>query len=123
MKISEALAQIDSLLPNTYPQLDKVRWLSNLDSKVKTLIIDTHEGGEGVTFSSYDGTTDLNTELLIPAPFDEIYLRWLEAQIHLANSEYERHNNAIEGYNTVWVAYQNYYNRTHMPKGCRFKYF
>lgn len=123
MKISEALAQIDSLLPNTYPQLDKVRLLSNLDSKVKTLIIDTHEGGEGVTFSGYDGTTDLNTELLISAPFTDVYLRWLEAQIHYANGEVNRYNNAIENYNAEWTAYQNYYNRTHMPKGCRFKYF
>ena len=122
MKIAEALAQIDTQLPNTYPQMDKVRWLSNLDSKVKTLIIDTHEGGEGVTFSGYDGT-DLDTELLIPAPFTDVYLRWLEAQIHYANGEVKRYNNAIENYNVEWTAYQNHYNRTHMPKGTRFKYF
>lgn len=115
MKIVEAINKIDSLMHNTYDQVDKVAWLSELDSDVKHHIIDTHEGAEAVTFTGYDGNTDLQTELLVPSPFDSVYLRWLEAQIHYHNGEYDRYNNAIIMYNTAYGAFADYYNRTHKP--------
>ena len=122
MKIVEAINKIDSLMHNTYSQLDKVAWLSDLDSDVKRLIIDTHEGAEAVTFTGYGDITDLQTELLIPSPFDSVYLRWLEAQIHYHNGEYDRYNNAIIMYNTAFDSFAAYYNRTHKPlsQGRRF---
>lgn len=115
MKIVEAINKIDSLMHNTYNEQDKVAWLSELDSDVKQHIIDTHEGAEAVTFTGYDDNTDLQTELLVPAPFDSVYLRWLEAQIHYHNGEYDRYNNAIILYNTAFDAFASYYNRTHRP--------
>ena len=121
MKIIEAINQIDSLKHNTFSQDNKVTWLSRLDSMVKTHIIDTHEGE--VTFTGYDSLTDLQTELLVPAPYDEVYLRWMEAQIDYHNGEYEKYNNAIEMFNTAFDGYKNYYNRTHKPKGQKIKYF
>lgn len=123
MKIIEAITQIDSLKHNTYSQENKVQWLSRLDSMVKRLIIDTHEGGEDVTFTGYNDSTDLHTELLIPAPFDEMYLRWLEAQIDYTNGEYGKYNNAIVMFNNSWKEYQDYYNRNHMPNGSRIRFF
>ena len=122
MKIIEAINRIDSLKHNTYTQSDKVAWLSRLDAMVKNHIIDTHEGNER-TFTGYDDSTDLQTELLIPAPYDEVYLRWMEAQIDYHNGEYDRYNNAIDMFHTAYSAYENYYNRTHMPNGKKFKFF
>lgn len=123
MKIREAIGTIDSLKHNTYTQSDKIAWLSRLDASIKRLIIDTHEGADEVTFTGYDDTTDLDTELLVPAPFDEIYLQWLEAQIDYTNGEYNKYNNAIMMYNTAFQAYRNHYNSTHMPLGKGFKFF
>ena len=123
MTIIEAITQIDNLKHNTYGPKDKVTWLSRLDAMVKRLIIDTHEGWDKVSFTGYDDSTDMAAELLIPEPFDEIYLRWLEAQIDYANGEIDKYNNAIEMFNTSWGSYRNYYNRTHMPAGIKTKYF
>jgi hypothetical protein len=123
MKIIEAINKIDDLKHNTYSHGDKVGWLSRLDSMAKRLVIDTHEGGEDVTFTGYNAETDPDTELLIPEPFDEAYLRYLEAQIDYANGEYGKYNNSIEMFNASWNAYQNYYNRTHMPKGSTVRFF
>lgn len=123
MKIIEAIDQIDSLKHNTYSQRDKIQWLSRLDSMIKRLIIDTHEGGDDVVFEAYTENTDLETEMLVPAPFDEMYLRWLEAQIDYANGEYGKYNNSILMYQAAYDGYANYYNKNHMPKGKRFKYF
>ena len=123
MKIIEVIDRIDGLKHNTYTQSDKIAWLSRLDSMVKRLIIDTHEGGEDVVFTGYNDNTDIMTELLVPAPFDEMYLRWLEAQIDYANGEYEKYNNSILMYQTVYDGYNNYYNRNHMPKGNKIRFF
>ena len=123
MKIIEAINGIDSLNHNTYTESDKVQWLSRVDWMVKKHIIDTHEGAEEVTFTGYDDMTDPNTELLVPAPHDELYLRWMEAQIHYHNGEYGKYNNAIDMFNTTYEDYKRHYNRTHMPKGKQFKYF
>ena len=123
MKIREAIERIDSHKHNIYSQNDKIAWLSRLDSMVKTLIIDAHEGGDSVEFAGYDDKTDMNTEMLVPAPFDEVYLRWLEAQIDYSNGEYDKYNNAIIMYQTSYDAFANHYRRTHMPKTAAFKYF
>ena len=123
MKIIEAINRIDSLKHNTYTQNEKVAWLSRLDSMVKRLIIDTHEGGDEVEFTGYDDSQDLNQEMLVPAPFDEIYLRWLEAQIDYTNGEYDKYNNSILMYQAAYDAYANYYNRNHMPQGKKVKFF
>lgn len=122
MKIREAIDMIDDLKHNTYSEAVKIQWLSRLDSMIKRLIIDTHEGGGDTEFSGYS-STDIETELLVPAPFDEVYLRWLEAQIDYANGEYDKYNNAILMYQTAYDAYANYYNRNHMPLGKKLKYF
>ena len=123
MKIIDVIDHLDSLKHNTYSQTDKVGWLSRLDAMVKKHIIDTHEGAEKVTFNGYDGNTDLNTEHLVPAPIDEVYLRWMEAQIDYHNGEYDKYNNAIDMFNTAYNGYMNHYNRTHMPKGKSMKFF
>ena len=123
MTIIEAIKRNDALKHNTYTQSEKVDWLSRLDAMVKKFVIDTHEGAEEVTFTGYDDGTDLNTELLVPEPFDEVYLWWMEAQIDYHNGEYGRYNNSMEMFNTSFNAYKNYYNRTHMPIGKKFKYF
>ena len=122
MTIIQAITQLDSLKHNTYSQNDKVRWLSKLDGMVKKQIIDTHKCGHKVIFTSYDENTDINTELLIPAPYDDVYLRWLEAQIDYHNGEYDKYNNAIIMFNTAFEAYAAYYNQHHKPvsRGRRF---
>ena len=102
MTINDAISTIDNLKHNTYSQHDKVRWLSRLDSMVKRLVIDTHEGGNEIDFTSYTVNTDPDTELLIPEPFDEAYLRWLEAQIDYTNGEYDKYNNAILVYQAAY---------------------
>lgn len=123
MKIREAITQIDSLKHNTYSIKEKIAWLSRLDGMIKRLVIDTHEDGEDITFTGYDDSTDQETELLVPAPFDEMYIRWLEAQIDYANGEYDKYNNSILMYQVTYDGYARYYNRNHMPKGKKIKFF
>ena len=115
MKINEAINRLDSLQRNTYTESDKIAWLSRLDSMVKLQIIDAHEGGKCKPFAGYTEDTPLDTVLLIPDPYDEVYLRWMEAQIDYHNGEYDKYNNAIIMFNASFEAYRDYYISTHKP--------
>ena len=122
MKIMEAIDRLDSLKHNTYSNADKVAWLSRLDHIVKTEIIDTHEDGEYIIFDGYT-ESDMDEELLVPAPFDEVYLRYLEAQIDYYNGEIGRYNNSIAMFQSAYDAYARHYNRQHLPNGEKLKFF
>lgn len=123
MTIIEAIALVDNLKPNTYTQDDKIRWLSKLDGVVKAEIIDTHEGGSEVSFRGYDENTQLETVLLVPAPYDDIYRFWLEAQIDYTNADFDKYNNSSMRYNAEYSAFERHYNRTHKPITHRLKFF
>lgn len=123
MTIMEALHRIDTLKPNSYSNVEKVKWLSLLDGIVKREIIDTHEGGEAVEFNGYTEEAELTTELLVPVPYDDVYIHWLEAMIDYTNGEYGKYANSMTMYNTSYMAFEKHYNRTHMPLGKKFKYF
>ena len=123
MTIIEAINQVDSIKPNSYSQSDKIEWLSRLDGLIKKHIIDTHEGGESVVFNGYDDSTPLDTKLIAEAPYDAVYLSWLEAKIDYANGEFNKYNNSAVAYNTDYSAFERYYNRTHMPLSKKQKFF
>ena len=123
MTIMDALYRINEIKPNGYSQSEKIKWLSALDGVIKSEIIDTHEIVKEVVFNGYTEEANLTTELLVPHPYDEVYLRWLEAQIDYANGEYGKYNNSLVAYNDAYSMFARYYNRTHMPLGKKFKYF
>ena len=123
MTIIEAINKVDVLKPNNYTQTEKVKWLSNLDGVIKSEIIDTHEGGEDIVFNGYEDTTPVETEMLVPYPYDDLYIKWLESQIDYNNAEYQKYNNSTTAYNNAYSAFERYYNRQHMPKQTKMKFF
>lgn len=123
MTICDAIAQIDNLKRNTFSERQKVFWLSRLESMVKRLVIDTHEGGEDITFNGFNEETDINTELIMPEPYDQAYIYWLEAQIHYAYEDIDMYNSAIMMFNTDFEGFKAYYKQNHTPKGAgRFRF-
>jgi hypothetical protein len=111
----EALYRIDEVKPNSCSQAEKIKWLSSLDGVIKSEIIDTHEVGADIVFNGYTEDSDLNTKLLVDAPYDDVYLRWLESRIDYTNGEYGKYNNSLTAYNDAYSLFERYYNRTHMP--------
>ena len=123
MTIIEAINRIDAVNPNNYSQPEKVAWLSTLDGVIKKEIIDTHEGAEAVTFTGYNEQTPLDTVLLVPAPYDELYLFWLQSKIDYWNAEMGKYNNSIAMYNTAYSTFEKAYNREHKPISKKLKFF
>lgn len=122
MTIMEVIHRINTVKPNSYDQALKIKWLSTLDGIIKKEIIDTHEGAENVAYNGYTEETNLLTELIVPAPYDDIYIRYIEMQIDYANGEYGKYNNSRTMFNDAYSAFEKYYNRENMPlkRGKRF---
>lgn len=114
MTIQEAMDAADRLRPNQYTQSDKAGWLSELDGMIKADIIDTHEGGANATFAGYGGGTAADTALIVGEPYTAIYIDYLLTKIDFSNAEYNRYNNDMTMFNTVYSAFADDYNRKHM---------
>ena len=123
MTIIEAIGIINAVKPNNYTELDKIGWLSEIETTIKTEVIDTHEGGEDIIFKGYDQDTNTDTKLLLSEPYDDIYIKWLEAKIDYHNAEYSKYNNAMVAFNNAYSSFERYYNRHHMPIQNKLKFF
>lgn len=118
MNIQEAMTLVDELKPNQLTEGQKIQWLSQLDQRVFKEILQTHAQDTDMPaeFSGYTEETERDTNLLIPAPWDEIYRWYLEMQIDLANMELEKYNNSAALYNNAWGEFARAWHRTHLPK-------
>lgn len=122
MTIIEAINRADAGKHNTISQSEKIRWLSGLDGRIKLEIIDTHEGGESIIYTGYAEGTPLDTVLIVPEPWCDLYVHYLEMKIDYAHKEYDGYNNSALAYNEALDAFARWYHRTHSPKHTRFKY-
>lgn len=124
MKIQDAIEQVTRLWPSDYDGNDMVIWLNRVENQIYNEIILTHEGGEGIERPAFDEDTDWETtELLAPAPYDELYLFYLEYQIDYHNIETEKAGNSMAMFAAAYKAYADWYNRTHMPTGVTPRWF
>lgn len=133
MTILEAITQLRSVKPNQYDDTLLVKWLSNLDGLIYNEIIKWHEqketehsklsgnieldgNTENEKNTQYDVMKDMDTELLVKSPYDDVYINYLSAQVDFHNGEYARYNNSMVMYNMLLSAFADWYNRNNMPK-------
>lgn len=122
MTINEAISQVDTLNPNQISDEIKVRWISVLEGKIIDEIILTHELSEIVEFNGYS-INDMDTELIVPDTYADVYIFYLNAMIYQTNQESARYMSAMQMFNSAWQDYANYYNRNNKPIGCPLKFF
>lgn len=111
MKANKVIEIVDGLVPNTYSEEDKLRWINELEGMAQRLVIQADE----IKQLSYPD--DMDTELLIPAPFDDVYALFVEAKIHYYNKEYANYNNAALMFESQYNEYKKDYIRHHRAKG------
>ena len=109
MKIGEAISYTRSLSGNAVDDNTLCRWLSELDGR---LMLDFYKGSE---WMSYSLPQDEDHELLVPFPWDELYVHYLEAMVYYSNGEFERYRNSYEMYNKKELDYRQWYARNQLP--------
>lgn len=123
MTIIEAITQADETNKNAYSRKQKLVWLSRAEALVRHEVIDAHEGGEYVYFWGCDENPDLDTVLIMPKPYDECYIHYLQAQVYYANEEIDRYNRAMAMFSALFDSFRSYYKKNHTPKnGGRFRF-
>lgn len=96
MKVKEVLAWVDEVKPNAFSDGVKIGWISRLE---ETLALEVFLMAPTEAAMLRCGVEDLETELLVDAPYDDLYTLWLAAKIDEANGEYNKYQNSMTAYN------------------------
>lgn len=121
MKVKEAIAKANEYVPNSLDRRLLIDWLSRVDFQIKEEVLDNYT--DEIEYNGY-GEDDENAVLLVSSPYDELYIRYLEAQIHRYYEEINKYNNCITEFNMIYSKYKAQYNRTHKHKGItRYKFY
>lgn len=116
MTVQEAIRWMDEKKHNVYSREDKLAWLFRLETTAAEFMGRYADCGCVHTVSCPEDFQP-DDELLIPAPFDDLYLYHLEAQMDYCAQEYTRYNNASAMFRAQWDAFTAWYNRTHTYRG------
>jgi len=85
--------------------------LTRVDSYVEDNVLHfndtTDEPGDGF---------GMETELLIPEPYDDVYMYYIDQRVAYNNNDIRRYNTASQLFNNAYITYQQWYNRTHRAR-------
>lgn len=115
MTISEAITQLQAVKENQYDDETLVRWISDLEGILYEDVVKNHEGGADIPHGRYSVDTDMDTVLMVPEPYSDIYIKYLMAQVDYHNAEMQRYTNSMIMYNVALDAFAGWYNRNNMP--------
>lgn len=113
MIIHDAICGARAMRDTELPDKMLLQWLSSHDGQAWEAVCSRYEGA--ASKPDYDDNTDPEaTELLIPAPWDDIYIDYLVMRIDLAHQDIDRYNNGAALYASKRADWANWYNRTHV---------
>lgn len=114
MKLNDAITEATSLRPSEVTRSTMIRWLSALDGQIWQEIISHYKDPDPAEMPVYDPSgAHTATVLLVPAPYDLLYIDYLVMRIDLKNADFERYNNYAQRYQEEWQAYVDWFNRNH----------
>lgn len=115
MLISEAISAAAALTGQVVTNATLVRWLSELDGRL------AFEFYRADAWTPYDPTDDLSCELLVPFPWDGMYVHHLAAQTYFTNGEYDRYENERVMSEKMLADFRSFMQRTQSRLcGCGF---
>ncbi|MBR3974402.1 MAG: hypothetical protein IKJ88_00920 [Clostridia bacterium] len=92
-----------------------IEFVNTVEMQIKKEIIDTHEGAEKYVFNGYTTDDVEGTQLIAPAPYSEMYVFYVSAQISLAENNIASFNNEMALFNQWYGDFTGYYTRNNMP--------
>lgn len=107
MKVGEAIAKIQKLKLDIYGDEILTSWLSELDGKYSIELMGQEEP------ASYQYPKDAETELVVPAPYTNVYELYLIAMIDWHNREMQSYENDKTMFTQADAEFRAWYRRTH----------
>lgn len=116
MTIQEALDIADEMKPNMMSRPLKMKYLTEIEQLIHDEIVMTHEHAEELNPKPvYTEQTDPGTVLLVPDPYDMVYVYWLMSKIDMQNQEDARYNVDRTHFENAYLTMSDWWNRTYMP--------
>lgn len=113
MTVQQALSYVDGVKPNAFSQAVKLNWLSEIEGKIALEIhLETPESLED--WLPYTAA-DLAETLKVGVPYTGVYTWYLQAQVDLANGEYDKAQNTMAMFNNAWAEYLRWYCQRYDP--------
>lgn len=129
MKASALIAQYNMERPNEVDDAVKLKMLKKCEHMIINEVILTHEHPvtdekkieivnstlkitSGDTLQEHLDSFGMDTELIVPEPYEEVYIHFLDQKIAYNNNDIKRYNVAATQYNNAMLTYQQWYNRT-----------
>lgn len=112
MKVGKAIERADSRKPNAFSEEEKLEWLAALEGRIAAEIFLM---APAEVRSLLETEQDPEAELLVDAPFDDIYVLWLAARIDEANGEYNKYSNSLIFFNDHYGDFNNWFVSLYEP--------
>lgn len=111
----QVLAQVDGLLPNAYTREEKLWWIAQAEA---SLVREVWQPVGAVVSIPREMAED--TVLTAEPPYDGLYSLYVQGQIHYANGDMARCNNAVSLWNQGVATMQaEQLRRGNGPQGAR----
>ncbi|MGO5549143.1 hypothetical protein ACTQW9_07655 [Lachnospiraceae bacterium LCP19S3_B12] len=129
MTAQELIGAYDAERPNQIDTGVKLSWIQKVEWMILRETVLTHSNDPRFTPRTKPGeeksapfdperyfdTWDLESELLAPPPYEDVYTYYLDMRQALNAGETKRYNQMMSLYNNAMLTFQQYYNRTYRP--------
>lgn len=113
MTIQDVIDLVDEVKPNAFTSKVKLAWISALEGRLAAdvFLLAPVE----IAALQYQYPDDLNTELLVAPPHDDIYALYLQAKIDEGNGEYNKYQNTMQIYNGYFGSFLRWFAGLYDP--------
>lgn len=111
MTVSEIINRYNTERPNQVEDSIKVDMLKRCEHGVLNDVVEMYDDADELLEEF-----GLDYELIVPEPYDDIYIYYLDQRIAMNNNDLIRYNRVMTEYNNAMVSYQQYFSRTTRPK-------
>ena len=113
MKVKDAIAVVDAVNPNAFSEETKFQWLRRLEGRLQAEVFLMAPAQIRELDLQYPA--DMDRELLVDPPYDDLYPLYLEARIDAENGEYNKYADSMTIYNSAYTAFVCWFCQLYDP--------
>lgn len=113
MTAREAIAAADAEKPNAFEEKTKFQWLRRLEGHLEAEVF--LMSPTQIRELDMDYEEDMDRELLVDPPHDDIYPLYLKAKIDEGNGEYNKYADSMAIYNSAYTAFVCWFCQLYDP--------
>lgn len=119
MTVAGMIEQFNMERPNQVEDSVKMSWLRKCEANILDTIIflriPKDDEPTRDEWNKYLEDFDYDSEMILKEPYDDLYIYFLDQRVAMNNNDTKRYNVASRMFDNAFLAYQQKYNREHLP--------